>query len=76
MESMLGHVGEGGGTSGAMFGGNIGPFHAVRAVRSDVNTILFFVGWGVCVSNFVDGPGRLRLVASCCVATLTGPHRA
>ena len=29
---MLGHVGEGGGTSGAMFGGNIGPFHAVRAV--------------------------------------------
>ena len=32
MESMLGHVGEGGGTSGAMFGGNIGPFHAVRAV--------------------------------------------
>ena len=32
MEPMLGHVGEGGVTSGAMFGGNIGPFHAVRAV--------------------------------------------
>ena len=28
------------------------------------STKLFFVGWGVFVFNFVDGLGRLRLVAS------------
>ena len=40
-------LGSGGGvTSGAMFGGNIGPFHAVRAVtvakRREYSRILFF----------------------------------
>lgn len=40
------------------------------------STKLFFVGWGVFVFNFVDGLGRLRLVASCFVVTVTDPNLA
>ena len=61
---MLGHVGDGGGvTSGAMFGENIVPFHAVRAVTVAKRREYMSPLWNSKLAHAFTRPKRSKVAA-------------